>query len=745
MTTAISPSREKALAAALAAAAFLLFTCYSILTPLFEASDELWHYPMVLRLASGGGLPEQRAGQSDEEAPWRQEGSQPPLYYAVAALVTAPIDQSNWRELRRINPHADMGVPTRDGNANAVMHDAAEQFPWSHAAAAAHLARLLSALFSAGAVWFAWAAAREAWPRAAAAQRLAVPLFVMGIPMFAFISGSINNDNAAAFFAAAGFWWALRSFRRSDFSWRSAVVAGIFAGCGALSKSSTLGLLGLFGLAALLSLRRSSLFADVFSRSRWLIAVVVVTLAVSGWWFIRNLQLYGDLLGWNAFLDVVGRRDSPASLAQLWTEREGFVWAFWGVFGTMNVIYPPPVYAALNLGALTLLAGALLGLARTLRARHAPDWRIALLCAAWIAAIFVALLRWTALTPASQGRLMFPAISALALLFVYGATQLHRAAPWIAGAALVALAAWTPLGLIAPAYARPPNLWAAAQDAALPTLARFTTPDGAALELHAASGDARVAPGAEATLTLTWTLEAPLPFDASVFVHLIDENDVIVAQRDMRPGQGSLSTARLFTPYRWSDRYVLRVPRIAPAWRTLRWAVGVYDYAGGVRLSTESGKTRVVFGAVELAREPSEKLMPQLRYANGAVLEMIDRAASGMQPGEARTLQTRWRAETPIARDYNVSLQIIDEQGNKVAQQDVGAPMSAWRVGETYTLEHELTVAPDAPAGVYRLLLVVYVPEGDFAKMPAYDWVSAQYVGEQVKVTAVRVGDSDSR
>ena len=27
----------------------------------------------------------------------------------------------------------------------------------------------------------------------------------------------------------------------------------------------------------------------------------------------------------------------PASLAQLWSEREGFVWAYWGVFGTLNV------------------------------------------------------------------------------------------------------------------------------------------------------------------------------------------------------------------------------------------------------------------------------------------------------------------------------------------------------------------------------------------------------------------------
>jgi hypothetical protein len=82
---------ERAAAAAITAAAFLLFALYSVATPLFEASDELWHYPMVWHFATGGGLPIQRASQRDDEAPWRQEGSQPPLYYWIAAALSAPL------------------------------------------------------------------------------------------------------------------------------------------------------------------------------------------------------------------------------------------------------------------------------------------------------------------------------------------------------------------------------------------------------------------------------------------------------------------------------------------------------------------------------------------------------------------------------------------------------------------------------------------------------------------------------
>ena len=63
----------------------LLGGLYAIVTPLFEVSDELWHYPMVKTLADGQGLPVQNPANP---GPWRQEGSQPPLYYTLMAAAT---------------------------------------------------------------------------------------------------------------------------------------------------------------------------------------------------------------------------------------------------------------------------------------------------------------------------------------------------------------------------------------------------------------------------------------------------------------------------------------------------------------------------------------------------------------------------------------------------------------------------------------------------------------------------------
>lgn len=725
--------------------AFTLFSLYSVATPLFEASDELWHYPMVMHLATGGGLPEQRAGQTDAEAPWRQEGSQPPLYYAAAALASAPFDHSNWRDIRRINPHADMGVPTRDGNANVVLHTPAEAFPWTGAALAVRIARLVSILMSTGTVFAAWLVARELFPprelkprdfASRAIERIATMLFVACVPMFAFISGSINNDNAAALFSALGLWWALRVARAGQQSIASALIAGLIAGLGVLSKSSVIGLLGLYGLAqigALATLGRIDV-RGILRAALWLLVAFGVVALLSGWWFARNLQLYGDLLGWNAFLDVVGRRDTPATLAQLWTEREGFVWAYWGVFGAMNVIMPPWLYELLNGIAVFALVGAVLGGSRWLEARGLRavvgdrDARVWLMALIWIAVIFVALLRWTALTPASQGRLMFPAIAAIAALFVAGLARLHRYVLLATSALLTLVAIIVPVAVIAPAYAQPADGWAR------PLATQVGANFGGLITLEAAESEAvSVGGGGQISLALNWrindpTASRPVPRNYSVFVHLIDaEHDVIVAQRDMYPGQGNLALAEADGGYRWADRYTLKLPRFAPAPRKLRWAVGLYDRETGERLRLPDGADRAIFGEVStvLVGEPG------YRFANGAGLEGVVLNAPSVARGETLTVSTSWSG-APAGPPVNVSVQIIDAAGNKAGAQDLALQPGATR------LDFALRTDPNAAPGVYRLLLVMYVPDQNGRKIGAYD-SAGNFLGEEQAITQLRV------
>src|ERR1051326_1563355 len=102
MTLQWTPRLEKRLLILLLAAFAIAAMLYSVMTPLFEMSDELWNYPMVKTLADGNSLPVQDA---NNPGPWRQEGSQPPLYYYLAAAATSSINTSDVGEVLRPNPH----------------------------------------------------------------------------------------------------------------------------------------------------------------------------------------------------------------------------------------------------------------------------------------------------------------------------------------------------------------------------------------------------------------------------------------------------------------------------------------------------------------------------------------------------------------------------------------------------------------------------------------------------------------
>ena len=196
-------TRESFWLALILAGFTVLATVYSLVTPLFEASDELWHYPMVKYVADHDfGLPVQRPGQTDAEAPWRQEGSQPPLYYMLGAAATFWIDTSDLPDIRRINPHANIGEIWPDGNANMVVHTSnRESFPWSGTVLAMHIVRFLSILMGLGTVYVTYLLGRELFPNTPVIA-LAAAAFTAFNPMFLFISAVINNDNLSTLLAS---------------------------------------------------------------------------------------------------------------------------------------------------------------------------------------------------------------------------------------------------------------------------------------------------------------------------------------------------------------------------------------------------------------------------------------------------------------------------------------------------------------------------------------------------------------
>jgi hypothetical protein len=685
----------------------LLALTYSVIVPLFETPDEVWHYSFVWHLARTGELPLQ--DPADVQL-WRQEGSQPPLYYALAASLTAFIPSDDLPDLIYPNPHVDLGLVTPDGNINSIVHTPREAWPWRGAVLAVHINRLFSVLLGAGTVLAIYALGRILWPERPALALLAMS-FVAFNPMFLFIAGSVNNDNLVILLATLTLWQLgvlVVGKSQEPSIWRF-ISLGIVAGLASLSKLSGLGLLGLVGLTLLwLGWRQRSWRTAILGN----VIVSVLTLAIAGWWYWRNAVLYGDWSGTDNMVAIMGARPATPTTGQLLSEVPGFMRSFWGLFGSFSVPMPAPIYWLLNL----LLVAGLVGLGLALlpgRTKMIPPRlsQIGPVLVAWPALVLVGLVQWTLRTPASQGRLFFPALATLALFWAVGWLALiprpgHLLPPLL----MFALALWVPWGIIRPAYARP------APTTSLPTSAQpLAVSFGNLVQLLAYESDiSAIQPGETLPLTLYWRGEQLLDTDYTVFIHLVDEQGLIVAQRDVFHGPGVYPTSQWQPGDQFGDTYVLRLPQTTFAPAQAHFAVGLYNHATGERLPLLMGGDSITFGNIYIQPRPGQLPNPQkLLFEDNITLVGYGLDRRQISPGDQVTLTLYWQGQRTPSQNYKVFVHVVDDHETRVAQHDSepqsgATPTTSWTPGQTIPDEHPLTIAPDAPPGTYKLVVGLY-------------------------------------
>lgn len=733
----------------------LLGLIYSIVVPPFEASDEKWHYPMVKYIADNWALPVQ---EPDVATPWRQEGSQAPLYYALGAAATFWIDTSDAETVRHLNPHVDPGT-TPDGNVNLVVHNPAlERFPWRGTALAVRLIRFISVLMGAAAVYLTYLIAGEVLPDrpALALGAAAVHAFT---PMYIFIAGSVNNDSLAVLLCNLGLWMLIGiAGRRVRGQVREYVLLGIVLGLAALTKSQTLALAPITALVVIARAVRCRSWREFFVGG---LAIGMPLLLIAGWWYWRNLRLYGDLTGLDVFIQILGRRDVPADLPQLWRERFSFLAGYWGNFGGLNVPMAAWTYSALNGIVVIAAAGVVLA---SLRSRLQKSKAGALgfgswasvISVLWALGVFVPWLLWTRVTWSSQGRLVFYAISVWSLLLVLGVAGWlpWRWGKWaVAGFALflLGLAAAVPFAWIKPAYALPEPL-TAAQVAAIPHA--LGVDFGASTDLGH-SGAMRllgydletdgVEPGGRVGVTLYWQALAATDRAYTVFVHLLGEEDLLVAQRDTYPGLGLLSTMWLEPGYRWADRYVIDVPETAYAPDVAQIEVGLYDASTEIRLTASDGGDAVRFGRVQVKSRQGDVPNPiSVSFGNQMELVGYDLDRRVTKPGEDITLTLYWRGLRKMELNYSISAQLVGDEQIKVAEDSNwplkgDAPTALWEPGHLLGDPKRLTVRADAAPGTYDIQVTVYKKQdGELIYLPVIS-DRGEMLYNRVFLTRVRI------
>lgn len=727
-------------------AAFVFMAAiYNVATPIFESPDELYHFSVVKHIADGLGLPVQ---SRDAQAPWNQEGSQAPLYYLLVSPIARWIDTGDMIVRLRYNPLWHPGDPSVPANKNVVVHSSAEEFPWRGTTLAVHLIRFVSIAMGALTVAATGALVREIAParRDWAMGAMAIVAFN---PMFIFLSASVNNDNLVTLLATLGLLLAARCLNERPGGSREAEMTNrrwlirraalaIVIGLATLAKASGLILLAPAALALTVVHLQRREFA------RWLGSGLLLAAGVAllaGWWFARNLSLYGEWSGIEILADVIGRRLTTPTLLDLAAEFEGFRISFWALFGWANVTTSQPAYVFFD--ALSLLA--MLGLIgygmRALRSGTRSALLPWLVLVSHVLAQFAAVIRYTLILPASQGRLMFPAIGAIGALLWLGwdrlvewlgdrlrangaARRLKAAVP----AAMLLIAAQAPFADILPTYAAPEFI----DRAALPIDLRpldVTFDDR--IRLLGMTSSSEVGPDGRLSFALYWQCLRPMREDYSVFVSVKGRLLAEVGKLDAYPDRGLFATSDCPAGAIFADRYRMPIDPSAQRPTLLRAHIGLVDRATRRQAMQIDGAGKLLSAlVVDLAALPSTAGLPipemHAEIDFGGVIRLLGYTLSrdGALPGFI-TLDLHWLARQKPPDDYTVSLHLLDSRDAIAAQWDAQPlngdyPTSWWQAGEQVLDSRTLPLPPDLPPGAYRLALGLYrAPDGP--RLPVVD------------------------
>jgi 4-amino-4-deoxy-L-arabinose transferase-like glycosyltransferase len=714
---------------------------YSVTTPVFEAPDESFHFFVVKHIVEHRALPVQ---WPETRGLWAQEGSQPPLYYLVAALLVGGIDLQGAEELLWMNPQANIGDPANPGNKNRYIHPHTQDFPWQGAVLAVHVLRFFSLLLGALTVVLAWGIATRIF-----APHPVIPLssaaIIAYIPQYLFITSSVNNDNAMAFLAAWCLYMLLGRLRETAEDGAARVTlrwAGLGAvlGMALLAKLSAIALVPLIG--AVIALRAWQ-FGSWKAAVRMSLAVALPALAVAGWWYVRNVMLYGEPTGLTAMWEVVGRRSDFGQ--DLWGEFRGLRYSFWGLFGWFSVPMPAWVYHLFDAASVLAVGGALwAGLCRLRTVRSLglglsisgedlgePSFQaLAMgLLLAWMAMVLIALVRWTLFTQGSQGRLLYAAMVPLALFFLLGLRAWFRTHVWrdwagtFVAACILALGVAAPPLWIAPAYARPQVV--------------TKLPQGA-VPMDLAYGDAivlrgvrflrdEVHPGDTLPIDLYWEATQPMS-DADelvVWLRMIKERPLptekaggVVALEDAYPGSGTFPVVLWPVGQILEDRQYLWVGSDTPAPMIARLDVDLYRADNLGRLAAPTGDLPTI-GRVKIVPKEWPRVDPDKRIAHfecGVSLAGYE-MESETRPGSTLQVKLIWSVESPPRRDYVVFVHLMGQDGQIWGYGD-GAPRDGnystwwWAAGEVIEDNHGLIVMDRAVPGRYHVMVGLYDTAG---------------------------------
>lgn len=721
----------------------LLALAYGAATPDLEAPDAGAHFRYAAWLREHPRLP---LYDLPTALVSHELVQQPPLYYALVAGLSAllrpaaDLQATVDYEQAVLTPYFEKGLGKR---ATVSPPDADPAVVWP-----LRLARGVSLLGGALLVTAAYVLAR-ALLRGRLALPLAVAAAVAFNPQFLFTSTTITNDVWAAALSTAAVAAAARAARRQGRWW---AWLGVGALCGLATLAKYSGVITLLPVALLAVLLRPAADRRSGTAKGWVLAeilreglfVALGFLAVTGMLFAHNWAQTGELFPMQPIRNLLPglTRPEPLSIRALGERLAFLTRSYTGIFG-YGVRAASGFFELVDGGIWLAALGWTILLGKSIL-RKRIDWRrgeaadllaAGLISLLWLAALVGSLAVWIRIMIAGeQGRLLFPAAAAAAMLLVLGwiGWLPRRSHGWLSAAlclGFVAVGAWQ-LGTVQATYATPapmagpvtPSRAANATFAPGMQLIGFDLPAGAATE-----------PGRPLPLTLYFTAAAPIREDYTLFLHLVDGDNRMLYQFDGIPFSNRHPPRQWRLGEVFADHYEITptetITGSTPAMLSLGFypvlspadRVAVYDAAGspsGDRLHLAPIRILPPGSLGQLAAETAAAdgkaaARPALaRWENGIVLE--DVAVAAEQNGSPQALALRWRTDQLVALDYTVFVQALDAAGNLVAQVDQQpqggqAPTSTWLAGERIA-DRATFAAP--PADWQQIIVGLYDPAG---------------------------------
>jgi 4-amino-4-deoxy-L-arabinose transferase-like glycosyltransferase len=707
-------------------AAFIaLALIYAWATPPLEASDELWHFGLVNHIADTGQLPVQVPGT---HTAWEQEGSQPPLYYLSAAALVKLVGRSDFMVVSQPNPHAIAGIPGAIGNKNLVLHDTPHP-ALQGTMLAIYVLRFFGIILgcvTVAAVYKTALCITNPTPKSDRREKerrsgLLIAVIAAGLtafnPMFLFITASVNNDNLVIALNSLVIWQTMAMLQQG-FDRRRSIAIAVFIALASLSKLSGLVLVPIVGLSALWIARKHGDWRGLFTLAALMAAA---WLALAGWWFARNMMLYGELFGTRTMAAVAGQRLEPFTIQTLLNEFEGFRAAYWGWFGAVNITTVEPFYRLMDIVTVLALVGLIIYLWER---RHDDESLVEI---GFLALTIVigggAVIAWTAQTYASQGRLLFPFLAAISPLLAIGLSQVWHSLIHIPRAArlqIVSVFAFAlfalaiPFGAIAPQYALPDAL-DKLPDSARPVYARFGDLELVGYDIP----DQRYLPGDTLPVTVYWHVLEHSTQDLSLYLHAVGDSGQVIGKVDSYPGAGRLRTTTWQPGAIYADTYAIPLDSRASGNFKLRVQVGWWDYPSGVVIQPTDEQNAAL----------SSVMLDAGGFVGGEALPAIfTDVHDGAKFGDAMALSGYvleddhlsliWEVTGTPDDDYTVFVQVLNGSSAIVGQGDAppALPTHYWRDGEHFVTQHTIVYRQSLTAGTYRILVGWYRP-GDFLRL----------------------------